>query len=41
MREQWAERKGLEAAGRLEGKEREGMASSGGRRGGGDGGDSW
>lgn len=46
MKEQWAERKGLEAAGRLEEKEREGMASSGDRRGGedhggGDGEDSW
>lgn len=46
MKEQWAERKGLEAAGRLEEKEREGMASRGDRRGGehhggGDGGDSW
>lgn len=46
MKAQWAERKGLEAAGRLEEKEREGMASSGDRRGGedhggGDGGDSW
>lgn len=45
MKEQWAERKGLEAAGRLEEKECEGTESSRDRRGGedhggGDGGDS-
>lgn len=46
MQEQWAESEGLEAVGRLEEKEREGMATSRDRRGGEDhggrdGGDSW